>query len=268
MNKHLVIASMMLVVVAPNRVSAQSAEGAKPSEPVLKRAPSHAEWTVYFHQDRQKTLEAVAERGLDLEDSKSAKGASRSESLTVTKNGKTYREILRTDNGRTSEKWSVDGLQVYELPSGRIAQAILPSSGYADNYTDYRRSDFEELEWVGLDNFRGTKEVGGRKVFEFRIDASKRRLTPRELTELATSDERQSVADLLKERAAQSGGSAYTAYLDVRTQLPLYFDDGEVVRIYKFSEHSSSDLTVPSRFAEELQSWKKDLARRRPLPPP
>jgi hypothetical protein len=169
-------------------------------------------------------------------------------------------------DGRSREKWISGELQVYELASiGRIARCVLPSRfQFSSNYSDFRRSDFEELEWIGKENFRGVKEVEGRKVFEFQMDSGKRRLTPREVAELADPDEPQQGKKPTEQAAT---GRIYTAYLDTRTNLPVYFDDGEIVRTYKFSETPGS-LSIPANFAVELDNWKKDLNRRRQLPKP
>ncbi len=268
MNKWIALAVMLVV---PAFVRAQSTEGKKPSEPILKRAASNAEWTVYFYQDRGKAQELIAKQGLNLGDGDVAEGSNFPKSLTVSKSGNTYREIVRKGNGQTVEKWSVNGLQVYELPeSKQIARSILPSSSMVvDNYSDYRRSDFEALEWIGKDNFRGVKEVAGREVFEFRTDSIKRRLTPRELSGLIDPDSNKSAAETQLAQENQADGSAgYTAYLDIRTQLPLYFDDGKQVRIYKFSESAPGNLALPPQFAAEMKNWQKELDRRRPLPKP
>ncbi len=108
------------------------------------------------------------------------------------------------------------------------------------------------------DNFAGVKDFEGRKVFVFGTDAAKRRLTPREMSELIDPDSNKTSAELLKERGAKMAGKpGLTAYLDVKTQLPVYFDDGEVVRAHKFSNNSSGSLTIPPQFAAELESWKK-----------
>lgn len=240
---------------------AQSGEAPQPTEPLLRRAPGKSEWTVSYEYGRKsKDAAAPVAAGNDTF----------LKALTVTKDDKVYREVSQWGDGRVAEKWISGDLQVYETPyTKRIARAILPStSQYADSYSDYRRSDFEELEWIGKDNFQGVVEQDGRKVFVFRLEKGKTRFTPRELSGL-TDGEDQSEADLkkrLEEYAASSAG--YTAYLDVATQLPVMFSDGTITRTYRYTEVPPPALVIPVRFATELAKWQKDLVRRAPLPTP
>jgi len=270
MNKPLTFA-LILILSARSFVQAQSEEMPKLSEPILKRAPSHAQWTVYFPKNRKKGTEAFAKGNPELLLEGASSAPNQLRSLSISKDGKTYLELSEWGDGRRTQKWIVGDLQVYETPyTKQIARAILPSNGqYAPNYSDYRRNDFEELEWVDKTNFKGLKEIDGRKVLEFRVDAAKRRLTPREQSELLSSYEEQASNDSpATGEPVATTSPGFVAYLDPQTQLPLYFDDGNTVRFYKFSETPPASLVVPPQFAAEIERWQKDLNRRRPLPKP
>lgn len=238
--------------------------------PVLQRAPARSEWTVFLHPDRTKMVEAVSKQGLGAPGAEIPAGSRELKSVTISKDGSIYREVSAWADGRKREKWISGELQVYDLGSlGKIARCVLPSRfQFSSNYSDFRRSDFEELEWIGKENFRGVKDIEGRKVFEFQMDAGKRRLTPREMAEPVDHDRNAGEAEQVKKSAEQATPSRiYTAYLDAQTNMPVYFDDGEIVRTYKFSEAPGS-LSIPAHFALELDNWKKDLNRRRQLPKP
>lgn len=248
---------------------AQSNESTRPSEPVLKRAPSNAEWTILIYENREKTQAAVSEHGLEVpQGSDPADGPkevrTQPKSITVSKSGNTYREITRWEDGRTREKWIEGDRQVYEAPfSGQLTRS---GSVYSDDYSDYRRSDFEPLEWVSMENFQGIKDLKGRKVFEFRVDAGKRRLNARELAILGPDAPLKSTPGEGTETVT-GGGASFTAYFDVQTQLPVYLDDGQTVRIYKFAERAPGNLVMPANFSAEFASWKKSGARpARPRP--
>jgi len=268
-NKVSVLPWTLAVFAASSFLHAQSPPDQRPSEPILKRAPSIAEWTITFRSDRDKALKGVIGADSGSAENTAVKKFDSLKSLTVSKSGATYREIFRESDGPTTEKWIADGLQVYETTHSKmIARSILPSSSYSDNYSDYRRSDFEELEWVSPQNFVGIKDLNGRKVFEFRVDSAERKLTPRELSNMADPDFNESPAHLQSHLKKQAGNSpGFTAFLDITTQLPVWFDDGQTGRIYEFSNSPSASLSIPSRFAAELNAWKKDIYKR-PLPRP
>lgn len=226
-----------------------------PSEPLLKRAPANAEWTIYTYEDRSKILEEIEKQGLKAEPSGEVSeiGKVQPVAVTISKDGKTYREVAQWLDGRVREKWIAGDVQFYETAYGKkIARVSQPAS---DNFSDYRRSDFEELEWVGKDNYKGVKEVRGRKVYEFQVDLNKKRLSPREAALLIDVDAPQTGADDGTPVAAPAP-RIYTAYFDTATQMPLFFDDGMAVRLYKFSARPPGKLVIPPPFAEEFERAK------------
>jgi len=233
-----------------------------PSEPILKRAPAHAEWSVQFFPSESDIKKTFAKNGGQFKEGEIPKGALVGpKSKTVSKDGTTYRELEQWEDGRSQEKWTVGDMQVYETSlTKKLVRLPRPASAQvASNYSDYRRSDFEELEWIGRDNFVGVQDMNGRKVYEFQGNAAKRRLTLREQGDLVDVDAGKSAEELAKEfRAGSSGKPSYVVYLDAQTQLPLYFDDGRVIRIYNFSANPPASLQVPQRFSDKFEAWKKE----------
>lgn len=255
--KLLVLAS--LVAILPAQVRAQAVEVTWPTEPILRRAPDRSEWMIFLRTDRQNIKEEASKSGQAL-GPQGKVAPSEVKSRSVSKDGNVYREVVEYGDGQTREKWIDGDMQVYETRvSKKIARAVAPDANQiSSSYSDYRRSDFENLEWVSKDNFQGVKDFNGRKVFEFTTDPAKRKLTAREMTEFVDMDGNKTREQLMKDREDRlNGAPAYTAYLDAQTQLPVYFDDGEVVRIYKFVENPSGKLVAPPPFAVELARWKK-----------
>lgn len=246
---------LAIVLFLPTSGWSETSEVSALAEPVLKRAPANSEWTVYTFEDRIKALDEIEKHGLKAEPSgeMSEVGKVQPVSITVSKDGKTYREVAHWLDGRVREKWIAGDVQFYETAhSKRIAQVSQPAS---DNFSDYRRSDFEELEWVGKDNFKGVKEVKGRKVYEFQVDLAKKRISPREAALLIDVDTPQAVSEGDTPVTAPTP-KIYTAYFDMTTQMPLFFDDGMAVRLYKFSAQPPGKLVIPSPFAEEFERAK------------
>ncbi len=217
-----------------------------PKEPILPRAPQRAEWTVEFRLDRELAKKEVLEGKEKKEVPKGFTGFPAE--IAVSKDGSTYREIARWPDGRTVEKWIVGGLQVSQSPDGRGLMRI-PSIDYSPYLSDYSRSDFEEAEWIGKDSYVGPKVTDKLSVYEFSAAPGKRRLTPREIADQGTE--------------AASGASAA---LDIRTQLPVYVDDGTVVRIYRYAPAPTGTLVPPQNFAQEFEAWKSFVRKKTPPP--
>jgi len=248
------------VVVFSGAVHAQSSAGeaSPPREPILSRAPQQSEWTVEIRYDP-----AVATGQFLSKEEKKAGEANpeptpptvfRPVQIRVSKDNKVYREVTTWSDGAKTEKWIVDGLQIRELPrSGRLSRVDMNS--YSENFSDYRRSDFEVAEWVDKESYRGVRTVKGQLVYEFQPEAGKKRITPRE----------RSLGE--DGGGAQSPAGDTVAYLDAKTQLPLFVRDNGAVWIYKdFS--SGSSLAVPERFSAEFQKWKELIAKRTRVPTP
>ncbi|MFV0416008.1 MAG: hypothetical protein ACK5NG_06535, partial [Chthoniobacterales bacterium] len=232
---------------------AQNTEYPPPRTPVLQKAPVRAEWTVEISYEPEKAVEKFTSDKADaegLEEEPEVK-IFRPTQIRVSKDGNTYREVTTWSNGKKSEKWIVDGLQIRELPrSGRLSRIDLTS--YSEHFSDYRRSDFEPVEWVGLDNYVGAKKLKGRQVYEFRSTANKKRLTARE--------------QFFAEDGVPNSGDT-VAYLDAKTQLPIFVINGHTARIYKdFSP--GAPLTLPKRFADEFNKWKQFLLKKSRPPTP
>ena len=211
-------------------------------EPLLPRTSERASWTISF----------VAKNP----DSPLAKQLPKQ--IEVSKDGTTYREILTDVSGRKTEKWIVNGMQVQETVDGRVMKVMLTSSYYVPDFSDYTRSDFEDVEWIDKSNYRGISLSNKIPVHAFEVAGEKRRFTPRELRERA-NNEGPTIEDLV--------GRTYIAYLDIHTQLPVLLDDGLCIRTYSYGP-ASGGLTPPAKFAEVLDAWKRKLTKQKSVPSP
>lgn len=250
---------MMILVFGLGLSLAQEEKIPPPKEPVLARAPSRAEWTIRFSFDLGKAkAAALGGTSPQKKEPDSSKFTGFPVEIQISKDGTTYREIAYWPDGSKIEKWIVDGFQLQESRDGKNL-IRLPAMSFSPDVSDYSRSDFENVEWVGLDNYTGPEVAKSPIAYEFSVTAAKKRLTSREE---ALIEARGGGSE-----ASRNPDQRYTAYLDIKTQLPLYADNGTTACIYKFAPAPSTPLTVPSKFAQEFAAWK-NLIRKRTLPPP
>ncbi len=236
-----------------------------PKFPMELRAPSKFQWKIEFRYDREKakkeTLTPEAKSEDKLDDPVEAPPPMLPKSIEVSKDGRIYREITTWQDGKKTEKWVLEGLQLREQPkTGRILD--VDARSYSTDFSDYRRSDFEVAEWMGQDTFRGVKLLGSRPAYEFSVGADKRRLSPREIALGSMPDEVRG-----PDSQPVGPGSEYVAYLDAKSLMPIYIDDGEVVRIYSYGSLTET-LVPPQKFMDRLNARKKMLQAKTRVPTP
>ena len=254
-----------------------------PKQPILARAPARAEWTISVRYDRTQAQEEFLNPEKKKAQPEGSEGKVppilRPKEIKVSKDGTTYREAILWNNGKRTVKWIADGFQVRELShNGEVARIDLTS--YPTDFSDYSRSDFEVAQWVEKDTYIGPRMLKDAAVYQFGVDAAKRRLTPREI---ALHTQRQAAAEAVTEIADDAnietatplgdlggqgdGSRRYVALLDVETQLPLLVDDGNVTYLYQYSTPVGR-LSVPEKFSREFEAWKNLIKTKGRVPTP
>lgn len=221
------------------------------------RAPDSAAWTIRFEYP-----------GSPPSESGGAAEARMNRLLTtsVQKNNNVYYEVATYENGARNQKWVLPGIQFYLPAGGKEVIRLLPTDGYASDYTE---SDFPELGWVASLT-PTSRRVEGQPILAVEIAAADRPLNERQ--KRARDDMERS----LREFAAQTtGGDSSQAerartlptlpqpqgmlrvYLDPATKLPLRFESAEETRIYSFKS-DLAPLQPPNAFKEAYEKWKAD----------
>lgn len=268
--RHYLTLSCLFLILGLCRLTAEEAlQTLRPKTPLLPRMSNLSEWTITYRYSREKARERFMnpekkepEETADEQDSPDDEPVTIfPKSRTITKQGQVYREVTRWSNGEVTEKWIVNGLQLMEIPgSNELLRVGL--SGYPPDMSDYSRSDFEDFEWIGLDNYKGVRSVRGGQAYEFSTAAVERRLTPREKWERHSEEG-------YKKLPESEEAFPFVAYLDAKTQRPLLLDNGRVVQIYRYADKVPALPTMPQKFAEEFQQWRDEIAQKNtPLPPP
>lgn len=231
-----------------------------PKEPLLARTGKQAEWVITFRPDEGKSGDGESkskEDGAGKEAAPAMTGFPKE--IRVSKDGDTYREIALWPDGKTSEKWVVDGLQVRDTSHGDVVRIMSPAGFYAPEYSDYTRSDFEDVEWIAKSNYQGVQAIKDAKFYKFMTAWNKRKQTPREVAERKMIEGYRSELD---------AGRVCTVLLDVATQLPMMLADGYSIRTFSYSTRTEK-LVPPAKFAQAIDDWKKEIKRKTsvPLPP-
>jgi hypothetical protein len=228
-----IVAVVLLALGSP--AAAQAADSPKPTEPVVRRAPTNSAWTIeltYADEVQKGSLDTPPIAPMD-----------RLKSISITKTVPTYCEVFVWGSGKREEKWTMDNIQLRTMPG---TDAIVPT--YAPlrdlenpgqslrdpNYSDYSQSDFQGLEWVRLANYQGVKSYAGTPVFYFETTIA---------------------------------GRPHKAYLTIETQLPLYSVDGATTCIYKYLSPPAAPLVPPAGFLRVFKAHKDAMRAqtRRPI---
>lgn len=199
-----------------------------PTSPVLPRAGDIAAWTIQFSYDKR-TKDAATQ---------AAPAQDQIKSLSIRKTKKIYSIIAEWQSGKISEKWNIDGLQLQTAPDSSVV-ALLPKPESPDfdqpDYADFSRTDFPELAWLSMENFRGTETYKGKPCYFF---------------------------------VREEGGKKITAKLSDR-QLPLEIVSDEAVVVYTMVPPPAAPLTPPENFLQALMAYQRgrEALKRQPSPP-
>lgn len=238
-----------------------------PRQPILPKAADGAEWSLVAKFDKEQK----------------APGYRILMQMTVTKTPKVRRIVSRWSDGQTTERWVVDNLVLGEEPGGKGIQVydssqpwVLPSP---PPFPNYGISDFPELNWISMGNYAGVGTYLGRPCHVFQRTASVQKNTTKEseLKGVGTAMDRAAAAqvqavDKLKPVTPVATATpaavaqtpvvqvVETAFLDVKTQLPVAVADPQVTREYIFSSQMPAEPVLPARFAELVKSTQEALA--------
>ncbi|MBE7157128.1 MAG: hypothetical protein INR62_01610 [Rhodospirillales bacterium] len=234
--------------------------GPTPAQPLLARARDGS-WTVAFKNKGQATAKPSDTKG------KAPDPGHETVSLKIEKMGKTYHAIVLDASQARTEMWSMNGIEVSKPPGAKQFSRVAPNSPF---YLDFSKADFDELSWIGMDDFKGVVEgPDGSKQFIFEAKNATRRRTALEhatdgdLADLAEklhlvssgTGKKQAEAKMLE---SQYGDSTSRAVLDVLSQLPVEYDDGRVIRTYSFSE---APVPIPPEVVRLMDGFSEQIRR-------
>lgn len=243
-----------------------STEIRPPTKPLLRRMPAASEWTVTIRRDRDKAKEEFAKpKKHDEEAAEIPVNSTLIEpvQITITKHGNLIREKTLWTNKKVTEKWISGSFQLREGElTDDVHRVMTPRSFYSPDYSDYSNSDFEECEWIRMENYKGVQRINGKAYYAFEAGSTDKTLTNREKADKAILERDGTEAPFTPPTRR------YVVYLDVEKQVPVYSDNGEEIRTYVFAKEPPAPLTLPQRFESELIEWKAEIAKKTRVPTP
>jgi hypothetical protein len=173
--------------------------------------------------------------------SKAGETKSRTAIREVRKAGKVLFETMQID-GKIYTSIIIGPLRISDYGAKDHAVTISPDG---DRFVYYDTTDFDRLRWIKKEYLEGVKDYNGQKVFSFRIDGEKKPLNSAQQGNYEYWKKSHSF-----DKPAFVSDSI--AMLDVKTQLPVYYSDGEVEETYEFLPVPSTPPSIPDNFKIEL----------------
>ena len=193
-----------------------------PPGPLLKAAPSYAEWTVTVTEKR------AAQSNPDTSPAGASISKPPKEQFTTTKTGDIRKVLHVMAPDLQNEKWLLEGYAV-TLHKNTNTQEV--SLG-VPNAADSPLVDFPELNWISAKNFVGEQKVMGKNCLVFKG--------------VTTSD-------------PEMPSSNATATIDAETRLPLALVLDEETRIFQFAPPPQAKLVPPPAVLKTIKAWKAHL---------
>lgn len=224
-----------------------------PKEPMVPRLPGRVEFNVYFFHDFGPDWERSTKWR-----SGARAGAQKVEvvSISMDASTETSRIATRWSDGKIYTNWVYKGTQA--APRSNDKGFYVVGTGAAG-----QDAGFSELGWLSLKNFRGVAKFGEAMVFVFRESIGiergehKAKREKKETVEPGGQVEPAAEEDLVAYQTTER-----VAYLDVKTQLPLLSNDGQVIRIYTILPAPTERLVPPQEMMDMLKN-RYDVIRDR-----
>lgn len=233
-----------------------------PRMPLIAAAPARSEWTVRMTTDFSESEESGDERApagalAALSQQRTVR------SIQFSKDASTRTYCLRTrwSDGDSEEEWIVKDSHVAER-AGHSGLYIVGSE--ASIARDLSKADFPELAWVDMSFFRGLKTYKGKPAFVFSVPFDQKQMTGDQAQIMAFAKRRDPTAT--PSRVFKPKRTEVILFLDAATQLPLEYNDGMVLRRYRFEQPSEARLQPPPRILTFVNARNEALRVR--LTPP
>ena len=256
MNLRLPIALVLLLLALSSNAQDKAP---KPAEPVLRQAPSNCSWTVHHKQDFS-DQEDSWEQASKQQGARPGGGAAmiktrhiKRRKIEKNKKLKTYHVSTSWSDGKTQDDWIVMGYHVAERAGGR---GLYVAGAESSLGAELSASDFPELAWIDLKYYRGLKTHKGRTVFVFEVSFEEKPMSAadsRYYSFVKQSDPKATPTEVFKPKY-----ESVVAYLDAKTQLPVLYNDGSVLRRYSFSS-AKSFLRPPKKIIAFLRKREVSL---------
>jgi hypothetical protein len=226
------------------------------------RAPERSAWEVTLRPTAAMRIEQRQQARVASVEELPAKPAAGDDSLVrlrVEKSGELFHETSFLANGKKTEKWGIGAIQFREM-EGRDILAMAGMNLLDSDFSDHSKEDFEELGWLTKDSYVGTIYYQKQACFLFQTTSDKRPHTRRESAVDRFMSDSTTDSDAAKPTAPPPAPTPVTVIVSAATRLPVLYNDGKLLRTYKFDPGPFSPLVPPPLFAREFNAWRAHLA--------
>lgn len=215
----------------------RGAELEPPKEPILARLPQAASWTVNFKYKSDDGATAGGSAATLIPSNPNA-FSDQKRRVTVLKKDRVWNEQILWKSGPTTELWIYENVRLLEQPGTGII-GYKPWSTENKVGFDYRAADFEGLEWISLENYRGSFKYEGKLAYMFE--------------KVPSGGEPISKNDSLTGK----WGKNRIVLVSPETRLPLFYYDGFSERTYTYGPAPTAPLVPPEKFMKLFEELKR-----------
>ena len=231
------------------------------------RAPVRSNWVITFKPSKaMRVAESGKSRSASIEELPMTPDATDRvlTSVKVEKSNELYAEFSTFSDGTKSQKWSIGAIQFREIKDGSVL-AMASMNLLDPDFSDHSKHDFEELEWLTKEFYKGVINYQNQACFLFQTTTDKRPPTRRDkaLQRFLADPE----TERLKagqgsppEAAAKAPSTPVLVIISAVTRLPLVYNDGQILRTYSYKTSGLEPLVPPDKFAREFAAWRKHAA--------
>lgn len=215
------------------------AQEAAPRSPLISRLPAQAAWSIDYKY-RSDTPAA----GTEVSPTPTPKPnpfvfADEKRTTTVRKSTPVWNEQILWKSGAKTETWIDENRRVGIVP-GTTRIVVMPFSAESAETFDYRRLDFEGLEWLSLANYRGPVKWQGQPAYLFE-----------------EGDHAVASAGRTPTVPVNQWPGHRWAVISADKQLPLIDYNGFAERTYRYLPIPTDALVPPKKFLDLLNQLPK-----------
>jgi hypothetical protein len=241
-------------IVILNFAFAISLFSANTVEPVKElRAPDQTQWTVNIvpKSDARSAASAKSKENEDP-DAKKPTAVTLVKSIGAKDKGM-YRVQNRYSDQTEEDWWIISQYQHFKYKGQDQISRFLSSQNRAWNLEE---SDFPELYWA-VGQTPELQDIEGKKLFVFKMDASKKPLSKRQERDLA--EMRQAIGQSGETMPYPPSTSTGTLmlYLNPESGLPVRFEDIDFIYTYSYDKSPDLRAVIPEDIKNEIVAFEQ-----------
>ncbi|SDU02633.1 hypothetical protein SAMN05444156_1522 [Verrucomicrobium sp. GAS474] len=227
---------LLLLLLFPTALPAQELAGAAPDSapvpPYVEDPPASFSWKI-VHAPRPPAPDAPSLPATVhfLKESKLSRTPS------------AMRIVKTWSDGVTTEEWRYQSLTLFTQPNSGEIYVMEESDSLRASFATMSTSAFPEFSWINAASYVGTETYNGSPAYVF--------------AQAAVAD---SPISPSTGRRAIEAHPALKAWIDVKTKLPLAYDDGVALHTYEMGQPPSTPLVPSAAFLDRIEKYKKEIA--------